>query len=230
MPSSFALIFRVAFEHAYFPDGVLRAVRIVPVAACHDMLKRAGMQLRAHDDGIAAHGDGDVLKRLRLHMAETGGPLALAFQVFFTDPQFAGFTAPGWPAGHVLFLDTAATTPDGAGRQMLHATPGVPASAFRDRQDAAIVRILGARVQAPAPAMVLQVTVSEALLDAATPAQRHYHVRFDAARRDDRPGPAAVGSEAYDPFPRAGFSDRRERERFTAQRDLPAWEMALALF
>lgn len=181
MPSSYRLIFRVIFEHAFFADGVLRDLRIVPVPACHDMLRRAGVLLRPQVDGIAAFGDADVVQRLRLHIAETWMPLDMAFQVFVTDPHFFKYTAPGWLAGQLAFLDTGRCTTDAAGRQMLHASPCMPASALRDRAHADIVRVLGARVLPPTPAMVLQVAVSNRLLDTQVAEQRHYYVRFGAA-------------------------------------------------
>lgn len=233
VPSSYELIFRVVFEHAFFADSVLRDIRIVPVAACHDMLKRAGVQLQRQEDGMAAYGDAGVIKRLRLHIADAGAPLEMAFQVFFTDPQFARYTAPAMPPGHVLFLNTGACAPDPSGRQMLHATPCVPASACLDRQDPTLVRILGARVLAPAPAMVLQVRVSEALLDAATPALRRYHVRLAAAGQDSQPGQtgqSGAGAQAFAAGPRAGWDDGSFSGLFQAQRDVPAWESALAIF
>lgn len=183
MRSSCQPIFRVAFEHAFFADGRLRALRIVPVAACFDMLRRAGLLLRNEEDGIAAVGDAKAVKRLRLHIAETGGSLDMAFQVFFTDPRFFEYTAPAWPKGQLLFLDTAAVTPDAQGRQMLHATPCVPPSAILARDDERMQAILGKRVLPPEPAMVLQVALTPALLDAAEARERCFHVRFDAASR-----------------------------------------------
>jgi hypothetical protein len=182
IPSSYRLVFQVAFEHMFFADGVLRAMRIVPVGACHDMLRRAGVLLRPLADGIGAYGDEEAFQRLRLHIAEAGGPLAMAFQVFFTDPHFHEYTVPGWPQGHLLFLDTARCTTDDNGRQMLHATPCVTAAAFLARDHVDLMRILGQRVLAPRPDMVLQVDVSHRLLDTAVPAQRQFHARFDAAR------------------------------------------------
>jgi len=180
MPSTYQLLFRVIFEHAFFAAGLQRAIRVVPVAACHDMLRRAGVLLRHHDDGVAAFGDEEVLRRLRLHVADAGGPLGMAFQLFFTDPHFHDYTALAWPAGHLLFLDTACCCVDATGRQMLHAEPAIPASAFVDRGDPRLVRILGQRVLAPRPDMVLHVAVSHALIDAPTPAQRHFYARFAA--------------------------------------------------
>jgi len=181
VPSSYRLIFQVAFEHVFFADDLLRGVRIVPVAACHDMLRRAGVLLRPQENGIAAFGDAEVVQRLHLHIGDAGAPLAMAFQVFFTDPGFFDYTAPQWPVGHILLLTTATGAFDASGRQMLHAAPCVPAAALRARDDADIVRILGARALPPTPAMVLQVEVSRGLLDTPAPAGRHYHVRFDAA-------------------------------------------------
>lgn len=207
IPPGFGLLFRVAFEHAYFPDGLLRGLRIVPVAACHDMLRRAGVLLRPQADGIAAFGDADAMQRLRLHIADTGAPLDMAFQVFFTDPQFFDYTAPHWHPERVLFLDTGCCTTDEGGRQMLHPAPCVPAAALRERADADIVRILGPRVQAPMPAMVLQVAVSHRLLDTEVPTQRSYHVRFDAA---------STGCTC-----RAGAPDRRRADVAIAPCDSP---------
>lgn len=184
MPPSYQLIFRVSLEHAFFADGALRSLRIVPVAACHDMLRRAGVVLRAQDDGIAVFGDAQAVQRLRLHVAEAGAPLNMAFLVYFTDPHFFDYTVPAWPKGQLLLIGTAGAVPDDAGRQMLHATPCVPASAFIARDNADLDSILGKRVRAPAPDMVLQVAVSAGLLDAADAGQRHFHARFDAANSD----------------------------------------------
>lgn len=181
IPPSFKLIFHVAFEHAGFADGAMRAMRIVPVIACHEMLLRAGMRIRCQDDGVAAYGDAAAVKRLRLHIAEAGGPLQMAFQVFFTDPDFFDYTAPRRPAGQVLFLDTADSSVDAGGRQMLHATPCVPASAYLARDHADLVRILGERELPPTPAMVLQVSVSAHLLETSRASERAYHVRFAAS-------------------------------------------------
>ncbi|GGE72495.1 hypothetical protein GCM10008020_16470 [Massilia psychrophila] len=181
MPSSCQLIFRVSFEHAFFADGTLRCLRIEPSAACHNLLRRAGVLLRAQDDGIAAFGDGEVVERLRLHVAEAGAPLNMAFLVFFTDVHFFEYTVPAWPKGQLLLLDTARSVPDDAGRQVLHVTPYVSASAFIERDHADLEPILGKPFLAPAPAMVLQVAVSSDLLTALDARQRHFYSRFDAA-------------------------------------------------
>lgn len=182
MPASYKLIYRVSFGHAFFADGVLRDLRIVPVPECFDMLRRAGLQLRPQEDGVAVYGDDKAVERLRFHIAEAGGSLGMAFQVFFTNPHFFDYTAPAWPAGKLLFLDTADSVTDEAGRQVVHATPFVEASAFLERDHARLTRILGEKVLAPTPAMVIQVQVAPALLDVVDARRRHFHVRFDAVR------------------------------------------------
>lgn len=181
MPASYKLIFRVSFGHAFFADGVLRDLRVVPVPTCFDKLRRAGLVLRPQEDGIAAYGDEMAVERLRYHIASAGRSLGMAFQVFFTDPHFFEYTAPAWPTGKLLYLDTADSVLDNAGRRIVHATPFVEASAFLERDNARLARILGERVLAPTPAMVLQVDVSPGLLDEIDSRRRHFHVRFDAA-------------------------------------------------
>lgn len=189
MPSSYQLVFRVSFEHGFFDGAALRSMRCVPAAASFDMLRRAGLLLRAEDDGIAAFGNQAAIERLRLHIAEAGTSLKLAFLVFSSDPHFFEYTVPAWPKGQVLLLDTADATLDAGGRQMLHATPCVPASAFVDCSHAGLAPILGRKVLVPAPAMVLQVALSDSLAgtpdsaadSAADSARRHFHARFGAA-------------------------------------------------
>lgn len=241
MPSPGQLIFRVLFEHAFFADGALRAVRIVPVAACHDMLRRAGVLLRVHDDGIAAFGDGKAVERLRLHVAEAGGSLNMAFLVFFTDPQFWEYTLPARPKDKLLFLNTARSVRDDAGRQILHATPSVPASAFVERDHADLVAILGKRVLAPAPAMVLQVAVSSSLLDAPDPGQRHFHARFEAASshwkyclfgaNEAQAGIVDLaGDMEFDHFAGVEIAERRRADVFLSKRAMPMREVSAARF
>jgi len=191
MPASYKLIFRVSFGHAFFADGVLRDLRIVPVPACFDKLRRAGLVLRPQEDGIAAYGDEQAVERLRLHIGAAGRSLGMAFQVFFTDPHFFDYTAPAWPSGKLLFLDTADSVTDESGRRIVHATPFVEASAFVERDHARLAPILGERVLAPTPAMVIQVDLSSSLLDVVDARQRHFHVRFDAAGKQWRNGQAA---------------------------------------
>lgn len=243
MPSSYGLIFRVSFGHAFFADGALRALRIVPVPACYDMLRRAGLLLRAQDDGIAAFGDGQALERLRLHIAEAGAPLRMAFQVFFTDPQFFEYTAPAWPRDKLLFLDTANVVPDGAGRQLLHAAPYVPASAFMDRDHADLEPILGKRPSAwaPVPAMVFQVAVSAGLLDSGEPGQRHFHVHFDAASTywkycllgagEVQAGIVDLAGEVeFDHYADVNIADDRRAHVFLSRRAIPMREVSAARF
>lgn len=242
MSASYQLIFRVVFEHVFFADGALRDLRMVPVATCRAMLNRAGVLLRPEDSGIAAYGDAAVVERLRLHLAEACGALELAFQVCFTDPHFADYTAPAWPPGHVMFLDTACCTTDEAGRQMLHATPYVPASAFLPRDHADLASLLGTRTALPARAMVLQVTVSDRLLDTPVPAQRQFHVRFDAADSHWKyilfgaPGDGAAkvvdlaGDIAFDHFPNVDIADRRRADVFLSTRPIPMREVQAVRF
>ncbi|UVW27244.1 hypothetical protein [Massilia sp. H6] len=243
MPSSYELIFRISFGHAFFADGVLRALRIVPVPACHDMLRRAGLLLRAQQDGIAAYGDEQAVNRLRLHIAESGAPLRMAFQVFFTDPHFFEYTAPPWPRGKLLFLDTADAVADDAGRQLLHATPCVPASAFKDRDHADFEHILGKSsvAWAPVPAMVLQVAVSFGLLDAAESNQRQFHVHFDAASTHSKErlqGVAEVqsgivdlaGEVEFDHHADVNIADDRRAHVFLSRRVVPMREVSPARF
>ena len=243
MSSSYQLVFRVSFEHAFFADGALRSLRVVPTAACLGMLRRAGVLLRAEDDGIAAFGNGEAVERLRLHVAEAGAPLSLSFLVCFTDPHFFEYTVPAWPKGQLLFLDTASCVPDAAGRQMLHATPCVAASAFVDYQHASLEPILGARVLVPAPAMVLQVAVSPGLLDAPDGVRRHFHARFDAASShwkyclfgagagDAR---AAIvdlaGDMEFDHFAGIEIAERRRADVFVSKRAIPMREVPTARF
>lgn len=241
MPLSYELLFRVSFGHAYFADGALRALRIVPVAACYDMLRRAGVLLRAQDDGIAAFADTQAVARLRLHIAEAGGPLRMAFKVFFTDPHFFDYTAPAWPKGKLLSLGTDLSTTDAAGRQVLHTSPCVPASAFVERDHASLEPILGKRVLAPEPAMVLQVVVSASLLDAPEPAQRHFHVRFDAASTHWKYrlcGAGEVqagivdlaGDVEFDHYPDVNIADDRQAHVFLSRRAIPMREVSPARF
>ena len=141
------------------PNPILRDLRMVPVPACFDKLRRAGLVLRSQEDGIAAYGDEQAVERLRLHIAAAGRPLGMAFQVFFTDPHFFEYTAPAWPRGKLLFLDTADSVTDESGRRIVHATPFVEASAFLERDHARLACILGERVLAPTPAMVEAVSL-----------------------------------------------------------------------
>ncbi|SFC53117.1 hypothetical protein [Massilia yuzhufengensis] len=219
LPSSYGLIFRVSFGHAFFADGTLRALRIVPVPACHDMLRRAGLLLRAQEDGIAAYGDAKAVQRLRLHIAEAGASLRMGFQVFLTDPLFFEYTAPAWPKGKLLFLDTSRAFPDAAGRQRLHATSSVPVSAFLDRDHADLAPIFGKHVLAPAPAMALQVVVSSALLEASEPGQRHFHAHFDAA------GVALAGDGDFQHFGAANIADDRRAHVFPSKRAIAKREV-----
>ena len=181
MSSSYQLLFRVSFGHAFFADGILRALRIAPSPTCRDMLHRAGVLLRAQDDGLAVYGDEAAAARMRLQVEEAGGVLNMGFLVFVTAPHFFDYTMPAWPKGKMLFLNTAASFPDHAGRQMLHATPFVPASAFLEPGHADLKPILARCVLASTPSMVLQVAVTSELLDATTLRQREFHVRFDTA-------------------------------------------------
>lgn len=208
MPASYKLIFRISFGHAFFADGVLRDLRVVPVPTCFDKLRRAGLVLRPQEDGIAAYGDDMAVERLRYHIASAGRSLGMAFQVFFTDPHFFEYTAPSWPAGKLLYLDTADSVTDEAGRRTVHATPFVEASAFLERDNSRLARILGERVLAPTPAMVLQVDVSAALLDEIDSRRRHFHVRFDAVGahwNDGRHGAGEARSGEDEPRPDLRF-------------------------
>lgn len=243
MPASCKLIFRVSFGHAFFADGVLRDVRIVPVPACFDMLRRAGLLLRPLEDGIAVYGDERAVERLRFHIAQAGASLGMAFQVFFTNPHFFEFTAPAWPAGKLLFLDTADSVIDEAGRQVVHASPFVEASAFLERDDARLTRILGERVMAPTPAMVMQVDVAAALLDVVDARRRHFHIRFDAAPghwHDEPQKPAGAQRETDDladasgpttssrfrHFAGANIADQRRAHLFVARGALQMREVS----
>jgi hypothetical protein len=181
MVSSYRLIARIAFEHAYFADGRLRGLHIVPVTACGDLLRRCGLLLRFLDDGFAVFGDENAIERLRLHMADPCKGLGMVFQVFVTDSDFYEYTAPAWPSEHLLFLDTghAVGTTDGA--QALHAAPCVTAGAFVARDDELMGALLGKRSLAPQPAMVIRIALSSRLLDEADDTRRVFHVRFDAA-------------------------------------------------
>jgi len=200
MPASYKMLFRVSFGHAFFADGVLRDLRVVPVPTCFDKLRRAGLILRAQEDGIAAYGDEAAVARLRYHVRAAGRSLGMAFQVFFTDPHFFEYTAPSWPNGKLLFLDTADSVTDESGRRIVHATPFVEASAFLERDHARLSCILGARVLAPTPAMVIQVDISPELLDVVDARARHFHVRFDAVGKCSqhaRPGSADASADGH---------------------------------
>lgn len=225
MPASYKLIFRISFGHAFFADGVLRDLRIVPVPACFDKLRRAGLVLRSQEDGIAVYGDEKAVERLRFHIAAAGRSLGMAFQVFFTDPHFFEYTAPAWPSGKLLYLDTADSVTDETGRKIVHATPFVEASAFLERDHARLACILGERVLAPTPAMVLRVDLSSGLLDVIDSRQRHFHVRFDAAGNrwnDGRPGAGDAQAGSNEPATDAGIerfagvniADRRRAHLF----------------
>lgn len=234
MPASQQMIFRVSFGHAFFADGVLRDLRIVPVPACFDMLRRAGLVLRSQEDGIAAFGDESALARLRLHIAQAGGSLAMAFQVFFTDPHFFDYTAPAWPHGKLLFLDTADSVTDEAGRRIVHATPFVEASAFLERDHASLARILGERVLTPTPAMVLQVEVTAGLLSVVDARQRHFLIRFDAAGNQCKGGQPGAGEDQAEPagatrsgrFAGVNIADRRRAHLFPPKGSMPMREVA----
>jgi hypothetical protein len=241
MTSSYQLIFRISFEHAFFADGMLRCLRIVPVAACQDMLRRAGVVLRAQDDGIAAFGDGEAVERLRLHVAEAGASLDMAFLVFPTDVHFFEYTAPAWSKGQLLFLNTAACVPDDAGRQMLHATPYVAPSAFVERDHADLEPLLGKPFLTPAPAMVVQVAVSSGLLSASDFRRRHFHARFDAASSHWKyclfgAGPAQpgivdlAGDMEFDHFAGVTIADGRCADVFLSKREIPMREVSAARF
>ncbi len=242
--SSYRLVFRVAFEHAYFSDGVLRPLRIVPDAACHDMLRRAGVLLLVGEGGIAAFGDDRIVERLRLHTLDAGAALGLAFLVFFTDPHFFEYTLPARPAGHLLFLSTADAAADADGRLLLHATPTVPAAAMLPREHPRLQAILGQRVLAPAPAMVLEVVLTPAMLDAPEPG-RSFQVRFDAASSHWKYcvfGAAEAGSESragivdlagdmeFEHLPGAEIGDRRRADVWLSKRAIPMRERPEARF
>lgn len=239
MPSSYRLIFRVAFGHAYFADGVLRPLRIVPVAACYDRLRRAGVLLLEEEGGIAAFGDDRVVERLRLHTLEAGGVLDLAFLVFFTDPHFFEYSLPARPPGHLLFLSTADAVADDGGRLLLHPTPAVPESAMLPRAHPRLQAILGTRVLAPAPAMVLEVALTPAMLDATEAGQRSFQVRFDAASSRWKycvSGAAGADSESragivdlagdmeFEHLPGAEIADRRRADVLLSRRAIPMRE------
>lgn len=242
--SSYRLLFRVAFEHAYFADRVLRPLRIVPTSACHEMLRRAGVLLLDEAGGIAAFGDERVVERLRLHTMEAGDALGLAFLVYFTDPHFFEYTLPARPAGHLLFLSRADAVADAGGRLLLHAAPVVPASAMLAREHPRLEAILGKQVLAPAPAMVLEVALTPTMLDAAEPG-RTFHVCFDAASSHWKYcvfGAAEAGSESragivdlagdmeFEHLPGAEIGDRRRADVWLSKRAIPMRERPEARF
>ncbi|VXB82905.1 conserved hypothetical protein [Massilia sp. 9I] len=234
MPASQQMLFRVSFGHAFFADGILRDLRIVPVPACFDMLRRAGLVLRTQEDGIAAFGDESAVARLRLHIAHAGGSLAMAFQVFFTDPHFFDYTAPAWPHGELLFLDTADSVTDDEGRRIVHATPFVEASAFLARDHASLARILGERVLTPTPAMVIQVEVTPGLLDVVDSRQRHFMVRFDSTGSQWKEGQTGAGDKQAGPsgdsqadrFAGVNIADRRRAHVFPPKGSMPMREVS----
>ena len=241
MSSSYQLIFRVAFEHVFSADGVLRSLRVVPVAACHEMLRRAGVLLRVQDDGIAAYGDAATVERLRLHIAEAGAPLNMVFEVFATDPHFFEYTLPEWPKGKVLFLDTGCAFPDQTGRQMLHATEYVTESAFLDRAQAAPARSPSKGTLTATQAMLLQVSVSTSLLDEADSRRRHFFSRFDAASSHWKywlfgAGNAETaivdldGDMSFDHFRAVSIADRQRADVFLSAREIPMREVSAARF
>ena len=242
--SSYRLVFRVAFEHAYFADGVLRPLRIVPGAACHDMLRRAGVLLLEEEGGIAAFGDDRIVERLRLHTLDAGAALGLAFLVYVTDPHFFEYTLPARPAGSLLFLSTADAAADADGRLLLHATPTVPAAALLPREHPRLQAILGQRVLAPAPAMVLEVALTPAMLDAPEPG-RSFQIRFDAASSHWKYcvfGAAEAGNESragivdlagdmeFEHLPGAEIGDRRRADVWLSKRAIPMRERPEARF
>lgn len=236
MPASYRLIFRISFGHAFFSDGVLRELRIVPVPSCFDRLRRAGLLLRPQEDGIAVYGDDSAIGRLRLHIEGDGGSLGMAFQVFFTDPHFFEYTSPAWPAGKLLFLDTADSVTDDSGRRVVHATPFVDASAFLDRDHARLGRILGERVLAPTPAMVIQVAVTPDLLEVVDVRQRHFHVLFDAGDKQRRQQAGANEPDASEGEPSGGtgcshfagvnIADHRRAHVFLPKGPMPTREVS----
>jgi len=233
MPASYKMLFRVSFGHAFFADGVLRDLRVVPAPTCFDKLRRAGLILRPQEDGIAAYGDETAIARLRHHIGAAGRSLGMAFQVFFTDPHFFDYTAPSWPNGKLLFLDTADSVTDESGRRIVHATPFVEASAFLERDHARLSCILGARVLAPTPAMIIQVDISPALLDVVDSRERHFHVRFDAVgngSQDKRPGSidghGAAADKPFRHFAGAQIADRGRAHVFMSRGAIQMREVA----
>ncbi len=181
MSAGYQLLFRIAFEHLFFADGKLKGMRVAPSEACRELLRRAGVLLRAEQDGMAAYADGDTLARLRLHLDEAGGVLGMAFLVFATDPYFAEYTLPVLPRGHVLVFDTAGASEDASGRRMLHATPFVAASALMALDDKSLEPELGKRAAVPAPCMLIRLALTASLLDEPQRERRAFYARFDAA-------------------------------------------------
>ncbi|MCC2957410.1 hypothetical protein LK542_17475 [Massilia sp. IC2-477] len=205
--------------------------------SCFDRLRRAGLVLRPLEDGIAVYADDSAIGRLRRHVDAAGGSLGMAFQVFFTDPHFFDYTTPAWPSGKLLFLDTADSVTDESGRRVVHATPFVDASAFLERDHARLGGILGERVLAPTPAMVIQVAVTPALLDVVDVRQRHFHIRFDTGGKrpkDERAGTGehrggndgAPGGAGFSRFAVANIADHRRAHVFPPKGAMLAREVA----
>jgi hypothetical protein len=236
MSAAYRLIASVVFEHAFFADGRLRALHIVPVAACAAMLRKTGVLLRHLDDGVALFGDDNAIERLRLHADDGGGSLGLAFQVFSTDPHFFEYTVPAWPPGQVLFLDTDCAVSSDDGRAMLHAAPCVSDGAFTPRDDARVGAVLGKRTLAPQPAMVVRIALSRSLL-ADYEANRRFYVRFGSASTRWKyclfgvePGQVTIvdlgGDMEFDHYPAVDVADGRRADVFLSKRAVPMREIS----
>lgn len=242
MSQGYRLLFRISFEHLFFADGMLKGLRVAPSEACREMLRRAGVLLRLQDDGIAAYADADTLARLRLHLDEAGGLLDMAFLVFATDPHFAEYTLPALPRGQLLVFDSAHASADSGGRQMLHASPFVAASALMALDDDALAPILGKRGALAPPCMLVRLALTVSLVDEPAPARRRFYARFEAAASywkywlfgvasDTTASIADLGGDMqFDHVSGVELADKRRADVFLSRRQIAMREMPEARF
>jgi len=112
----------VDVEHAYFPDGLCRGLRFVPVGDGVQRFEAAGGLVRETARGVAVYGDGEARDALRLLVADASEPLSLAWSVHADDPAFINYTEGLVRQGEgVLAFDGAQAVEEGEGVWRLQA-------------------------------------------------------------------------------------------------------------
>ena len=176
-------LFSLEVEHAYFPEGVCRALSWVPAAASLHRLGHAGCLLRVTDRGLLVLFDAGRADVLALQAGEADDPLRLHFLARVADPAFANYTAaPVGSSQSLLVLDSrrAVHDPD-TGRWRLHAGASADTADLRPLDSPEAAEALSVPERRAPPHFAVSVDVRpQDVAEAAAGRDRRFYARLEA--------------------------------------------------
>lgn len=158
---AYRLLFSIAVEHLFFPDGVCPSLDFVPPPKTAMLLRKAGLLIRSMKNGLCIFFDETRTEALQRYSADPEESWSIGFNVFSKDPSFENYTQPSLRREEeILYFDGRKGKADADGRFRLHGDASVSETNFEKLNSPRLQDLLSKKERLVRPMFVVDLPLA----------------------------------------------------------------------